>query len=290
MANEKHTVMAKTDSLGFFIFKNLEFEGQQTAYWQVNNSKGIELNDASIYWMNFPPIPPKIESLNIGKEKIQELQLPSVFMSDGDSVDVYTKMLDEVSIKTKKQEIALFGVPIQHTESDVSFSINFDVPMLVSLDDMLKLLPTCNMKEPPKYILDGIDIDNAKTFVIPSQVKRIELLRGSKGRIYGSGCVYAIYTHGVDKYFKNATTTKTVTLQGYQPLQTFYTPNYSIKSSSEPDNRQTLYWNPALLINPDQSQIPIKFYASDVSGTYRVVVQGLSNQGFVYAETSFKVE
>lgn len=301
-ADGQKTFMANTDSTGYFIFNNLDFEGEKVAYWQVNNTKGKPISDAIINWIKFPRIPLKIDSVINPKEPIQILQQPAVFKSDGDSLNLDdSKMLEEVTVKAKKQEVSTRSFPVLHKDTDVSFAVNFEENQLLPNDAegknfklMLKYLPSCAglASDPPKYLIDGIVINSDPHEVVDlRQIKRIELLRGANAMVYGSTCVYAIYTHGVEKYTSKPTTpAKTIILHSYQPKRDFYISKYENKNETEQDNRQTLYWNPELNLRLKQNEIPIRFFASDVSGNYKVVVQGMSNLGLIYAESSFIVE
>jgi hypothetical protein len=61
----------------------------------------------------------------------------------------------------------------------------------------------------------------------------------------------------------------------------FASPEYSseeMKSSHNPDFRNTLYWNPSVI--PDKSgKARIEFWTSDNSGDYVVNIQGLTSNG-----------
>lgn len=302
LPNGQKTFVADTDSTGFFIFKDLGFEGEQTAYWQINNSKGKVVSDAVIHWIKFPSIPTKIDSLPIIKEKLKIIQQPAVYVSDGDTLGIDSKMLEEVIVKAKRTEVPEYLRAMLHKEEDVSFAVDFENDQLPNIGEgtdhnfykMLKRLPPCPPADPPIYLIDGMKLfanSRPEDVVNTRQIKRIELLRGASGAIYGGTCVYAIYTFGVESKAKKVSTpAKTVKLNGYQATKAFYSPNYANKVSHEQDNRQTLYWNPSLVLEPNQKDIPILFFTSDVSGTYRVVVHGMSNYGAINAETVFLVK
>ncbi|MCP9756847.1 hypothetical protein EGI26_16905 [Lacihabitans sp. CCS-44] len=298
----QQTFMAKTDSTGFFIFTDLNFEGEQTAYWQINNAKGKAVSDARIHWIKFPKIPNKIDSLPLIKETTSQVSQTSVYISDGDSLSLNAQLLEELTVRGKRNPPPLIGLPTLHKESDVSFSVDFDNNQLPNGHDgnehnfykMLKyFLPACRIgSDPPKYLLDGVAVDRPEELIDTRQIKRIELLRGANAMIYRSTCVYVVYTHGVEKKSdKNIQeTSQIVNLKGYQQNKTFYMPSHEVKNLNEQDNRQTLYWNPELTIDAKQKHTPLQFYTSDLSGKYKVIVQGISNLGPIYSETSFIVK
>lgn len=300
LPNGQKTYFTNTDSTGFFIFKDLIFEGEQTAFWQVNNTKGKPISDAMIQWIKFPSIPSKIDSLPPIKGKINIVQQPAIFIADGDSLNDDSKMLEEVSVKAKKIEKPVYLRAMLHNEKDVSFAINFEnnqLPNDASGQNfymMLKMLPACPPTDPPIYLIDGMKLyanGRPEEMVDLRQIKRIELLKGPNGAIYGSPCVYAIYTYGVeDKTKKVSEPAKTIKLNGYQREKSFYQPNYDKTISLEQDNRQTLYWNPNLVFESNKPEHLIRFFTSDVSGNYRVVVKGMSSAGPVYSEAVFQVK
>ena len=68
------------------------------------------------------------------------------------------------------------------------------------------------------------------------------------------------------------------------------TPDYSdTKNSREPDFRHTLYWNP--FIKPLQEKsTQLSFYTSDLTGVFKVTVEGITKDGkMVYGTSHFKV-
>ena len=77
----------------------------------------------------------------------------------------------------------------------------------------------------------------------------------------------------------------TVKQQGYQIPPAFYSPQYSSprkerEGTSRPDQRTTLYWNPAVKTDAD-GRATVRFYASDVSRRYLVTLEGVSDDGTI---------
>jgi hypothetical protein len=70
----------------------------------------------------------------------------------------------------------------------------------------------------------------------------------------------------------------------------FYSPDYSVESTTSADNRKTLYWNPAILLNPGRSML-VNFYTSDVKGIFYGHLVGIDENGNpIESEFSFAVE
>jgi hypothetical protein len=58
----------------------------------------------------------------------------------------------------------------------------------------------------------------------------------------------------------------------------FYSPDYTIESPVNADNRRTLYWNPRLTITQGLPAL-ITFYTSDVKGIYYGKIEGMDAEG-----------
>jgi hypothetical protein len=68
---------------------------------------------------------------------------------------------------------------------------------------------------------------------------------------------------------------------GYSPIKEFYSPNYAsfTTKNDERDIRTTLYWNPSIVTSPQGNQVVVSFYNNDISGAFRVIIEGMSRDG-----------
>jgi hypothetical protein len=68
--------------------------------------------------------------------------------------------------------------------------------------------------------------------------------------------------------------------EGLQSKREFYSPMHNADKSDIriPDFRNTLYWAPDVSTSPD-GKVTLKFFSSDLSGKYKVVIQGVSDEG-----------
>lgn len=86
--------------------------------------------------------------------------------------------------------------------------------------------------------------------------------------------------------FSNYAPRSTVFPVGYQPPIEFYQPIYDTPERKEdpaPDQRETVYWNPAL--KPDENGVAqFSFYTTDEPGTYSIIVEGISDKGEMVRE------
>jgi hypothetical protein len=80
-----------------------------------------------------------------------------------------------------------------------------------------------------------------------------------------------------------------VEYEGAQNAKKFYSPAYNTKqsqNSSTPDFRNLLHWDPMISYKSGQEQ-KIRFYTSDLSGRYAIVIQGLSSNGLMGSSIKF---
>lgn len=97
----------------------------------------------------------------------------------------------------------------------------------------------------------------------------------------GSGGAIAVYTKKgkeVQGDFKGLDFAK---IPGYSPVKQFYSPDYSTYDieHSQPDLRSTLYWNPFIVTDKNNKRIILNFYNNDVTKRFRIVIEGISEDG-----------
>ncbi|RYG18012.1 MAG: hypothetical protein EOO07_09900 [Chitinophagaceae bacterium] len=75
-------------------------------------------------------------------------------------------------------------------------------------------------------------------------------------------------------------------VKGIHQHKEFYQDDY--KDPNEPAFFSTIYWNYATLLT-DNKQTEISFYTSDITGKFKVIVQGITDNDVIYAEHFFEV-
>jgi hypothetical protein len=71
-------------------------------------------------------------------------------------------------------------------------------------------------------------------------------------------------------------------LKGYTPVREFYQPHYDnnkIEDYHAEDFRSTLYWNPKLRLDKSTRKMNLVFYNNDISNKFRIVVEGVNQDG-----------
>ena len=69
-------------------------------------------------------------------------------------------------------------------------------------------------------------------------------------------------------------------IQGFRQAREFYSPQYPLAEEAfpeRPDQRPTLYWEP--YVQPVNNKATVEFHASDMTGKYRVIAEGISAKG-----------
>jgi hypothetical protein len=146
-------------------------------------------------------------------------------------------------------------------------------------------------------LLDGIPIFNHEIIFkySPLNIEKIEIYfdRYVYGGKWYDGIIHFVTRNRNYPDLKPDPSTRFFSYEGTQSRRVFYSPVYGTeadRSSRLPDFRHTLYWNPDIKTQNENS-VSVSFYTSDLMGEYQVVVEGLTDDGKpVYATSGFIVE
>ena len=136
-------------------------------------------------------------------------------------------------------------------------------------------------------ILDGMQVESDFLDNInPMDIESVEVLRsGHYTAMYGSqggGGVLIITTKrggGNLNYNTYAPGIVTYSPKGFYVGRQFYSPKYDAGySSTNPDLRSTVYWNPHVITDAAGKGV-FSFFNTDEPGDYRVVVEGIDGNG-----------
>jgi hypothetical protein len=97
----------------------------------------------------------------------------------------------------------------------------------------------------------------------------------------GSGGAIVVYTKKGADAMRAARGLDFVMVPGYAPIREFYSPNYAEQqvNFNTLDTRNTLLWNPVIRTDSDNKKVKIVFYNNDISKSFRVVLEGMDNEG-----------
>ncbi|WP_316782565.1 hypothetical protein [Pedobacter frigiditerrae] len=104
------------------------------------------------------------------------------------------------------------------------------------------------------------------------------------GRSYMTNGISMIYQEcraglGVDENF--------LKFNGIHQPKEFYHNDY--KDPQEPAFFSTIYWNYGMMLT-NKKETELNFYTSDITGKFKIIVQGVTNKGVVYSENFFEVK
>lgn len=137
----------------------------------------------------------------------------------------------------------------------------------------------------PLVLLDGVPVYNMNKIMEfdPRKVQKLDVMTHKYflGHLSFDGVVsYTTYLGDLSDFELNPLALS-VNYEGLQQKREFFSPRYESpvqKESRIPDPRDLLFWSPEIGTDNTGSKL-VDFYSSDIPGTYRVVVQGISSDG-----------
>ncbi|MFC0775856.1 hypothetical protein [Terrimonas alba] len=136
----------------------------------------------------------------------------------------------------------------------------------------------------PQLYLDETAVDPSfVTSLNVSDVAYIKVFRPPfMGGFNGANGAIAIYTRrGGDVKPEPGKGLNSNKVFGYTLIKEFYSPNYAAftQKNEQRDLRTTLYWNPSVITVPQKNQVVLSFYNNDVTGAFRVIIEGMTRDG-----------
>ncbi len=128
----------------------------------------------------------------------------------------------------------------------------------------------------PVFVLDGTRVSKRTLAGIsPASIERVEILSTSSAMMYGG--MGGFYFHSrTNMSYDMPTKSVVYKFVGYNQQKDFYSPNYKDKKNiSIPDHRNTLYWQPDVVLNKE-GKTNLSFFTSDEDSEFVIVVEGRS--------------
>jgi uncharacterized protein YfaS (alpha-2-macroglobulin family) len=69
----------------------------------------------------------------------------------------------------------------------------------------------------------------------------------------------------------------------------FYVEDLSKKEVSGPQYLSTIFWKHAI-VTDEKGEASVEFYTGDITGRFRIVVQGITDNDVIYGDRFFEVE
>ncbi|MGJ7029936.1 hypothetical protein [Niabella hirudinis] len=131
--------------------------------------------------------------------------------------------------------------------------------------------------------LDEMQTDPTFIESIPvNQIAFVKVMGNFVGTM-GGGSALAIYMKkGADLAASTEAATDIIIYKGYSIIKQFYAPDYDLNKNidpTKPDERLTLAWLPDIYLANISPRVPVIFYNNDRTKRFKVVVEGLTNDG-----------
>lgn len=149
----------------------------------------------------------------------------------------------------------------------------------------------------PLFLIDGMEVEREELVdLLMIDVDVVEILKGAEASIFGmrgGNGVISIFTRDPLDYNESRIIPGTILkkLKGFEKYRAFYSPVYTESNidSKIPDYRQTLYWNPTILLENNSKKL--SFFTCDNLTNYKVFVEGMTTSGKIcMGEAEFTVD
>lgn len=305
--NPQDFTMAQSNDKGMFKVSGLVFSDTASISVQSHNAKGESYGTAEFFPRDFAPLNFETPSYQLNITKAESVQrLKSEY-----ELPPNTKLLNEIVVRAKRIEAEPrrrpYGKPdVVLTEKDFNVSYGnllFSLPGKVP--GLIVRQVANSDREPTKwvvYLQRGLSIANPAEVLVtvndaivggnpadiigainPSTVESIEVKKGVNVLYggYGGNGIVAIYTKDGSEIIGPTKNLSVIKVPGYARSRKFRFPDYEdpATDASQADYRSLLYWNPDLRTNDKTGSVSVSFYAADLPGRYRVVVEGVTQNG-----------
>ena len=298
---------AVSDSQGMFRFQDIMFYGESKMILTSKNNKGkdkgllfLDNISRNALEVSFNPQLSKMDTL---QNKLIKENILKKYMSFGIMPD---NVLDEVEIIAKKEK--------QKTESifgtaDRTITFDDDKQNFSSIYQMIQVkvpgiriegttISFTRFRGPALIYLDGTQYESSDiSFILPSDVAKIETITGAAASILGSnggnGALLIYMKEGALHRDKIVNSTIKQPLEGFAEPRIFYAPKPSeISNEDEKESiRNTLYWNPYVHPNEDTGITEVDYYNTNVDTHVNVTLEGITATGIpIVLKTNYIVE
>jgi hypothetical protein len=299
---------------GKFAINGIYFFDTAKVYYQINNDKNKQLTNTSTFIFNnnfVKSLPPSINLLNsfylptqpdsatiVKNKKLTKLVLDEFF--EGSKVKSLDVVILKASGRTAKEKIDDKYTSGFFSGNDAYIFSTGDDPFskgALTILDYLKGkvagLQISTGGGPSSASWRGsatsvflnespADIDMIQSISM-NDVALIKIFSppfiGATGG--GAGGAIAVYLKKGEQASASVKGLDFVRLYGYSSIKEFYSPQYDKIMDFVPPNdyRNTLYWNPFLIMDRNNRRIKIPFFNSDHCKKIRVIIEGINSDG-----------
>lgn len=301
----KEVLTVNTDNLGRFTLKNIEFRDSAKVFYRINNledfSKNIDIgftraDDSKPYNDKLPVTLFTVTSRKAGDTIPQRIREYMAALDNSEKEDERYKKLEGVVVQAKAKDftrelIKTLSTPIFSEPGEIVFDfINKYTDETGSgiidwLEGKVPGLSNENgvayMRAQPAgiYINEfAADYTQLSSYSV-TDIALVKVLRNAYA-LGSSVPVIVVYTKtGSSFKSENANKIKNTVIKGYPKIEKFKMVDYADEkvSAAKNDTRNVLFWNTTWI--PRVNKQAIKFYNSDISKKYRLVIIGFSKDG-----------
>jgi hypothetical protein len=303
--SSKAMLFLPLDANGRFSEKNVVFFDTTKVFYSLNGTKIPVTSTVLIENNFFQPDPKKIirtAQITVDTSGLSRFQF---LLSEQERLELLKKQttLKEVTVYASTKKTKLDQLDQKYTsgmfqgDARAQFDLITSPPMasepiLAYLQGQIAGLNIANpygeasvswRGSPTSIYLDEFHIETDQlTNININDVAYIKVFSPPfMGGFGGAGGAIVVYT----KKGNDATSTSRgmsfVKVPGYASMREFYSPNYAElqQEYATPDLRSTIYWNPRMITDSKNQKVKINFYNNDFSNSFRVVMEGMDNEG-----------
>ena len=287
-----------TDANGRFTFANLIYTSNTSFVIQAKTETG-KSNTQIIM-----DVPQKVNVTTINSQGLADDDAVKIngnpIASTTFMADASGKLLKEVIVKDKYLESHNNTIDQFKDQTGISRGLEGHLPGVALTGGVPYLRERVGLPGagPMLVIVDGAqsspNIDNLSV----ADVASVKMLKNLDAAIYGAQgangvlLITTIKNKGLSVNKKISPGLLSYAPKGFYKARVFYSPAYggSATQSNKPDERSTIYWNPDIVTDKDGSA-SFDFYNADGKGNYRIVVEGIDENGNVGRNVyTYKVE
>lgn len=288
----------KTDSLGRFIIQGIEFPDSTTMVLKAKSKTkllDVELIPDRDEFPAANTFIPHNNNLTSEPPAKYFQMIKEKYYSEGGMLMVNLEEFTVNAEEKKSNELTEFYASMADTNIDADRLEEF--PGMGVLD-LLSMMPGIqvngqeisirNAGRNPLFVIDGIETESIEDiqYLNSFDIENIAIFKGgastamwgSKG---GSGVIAITLKKGYTPKTITPPSLVHITPLGFQKPAEFYVPKYevdSVRNTTKPDFRTTIYWNPKLRTD-SLGSFEVKFFTADQANNYRVIIEGVSKKG-----------
>jgi TonB-dependent SusC/RagA subfamily outer membrane receptor len=286
-----------TDANGRFTFPSLAYTDNTAFVIQAKTSEGKSNTQIIMDQPKEPALVADNKRLAGSVDSGEGDRKPApaaVYLADASG-----KLLKEVVVKDKFLDSHTNTITEFNDQSGLGRSLEGRLPGVSLINGVPYLRERVGISEagPMMVIIDGMQGGSVPDLNV-SDVESVKMLKNVDAAIYGlqgSNGVLLITTKknkGLPVNKKLSPGIITYAPKGFYKARTFYSPVYgaSVRPGKKTDDRVTIYWNPDVVTDKD-GMASLDFYNADGKGNYRVIVEGIDDNGNVGRSVyTYKVE